>query len=684
MKLRERPSHTGPVNRSLVVLAVLGGLAAGLAVAWRTHTASVEVESAPVVAEAPEQSEAPLRLQRASGKKQNPIGTLEVEVRAGGSAAPGIEVVVFRFERIEGAPTGQWLPPSRALTNGDGVARFEVPSVRHLVVAKLPKPLTRQIDVAGGATPDHVVLEAGVEVRLTGTTFDAESKQPLGQVDVTWRPALLAIAPDIASIRTQSDSLGRFMLETPQGVTGFLEAKAPGYSATTEPANSDTTTRPFELSLEPASVAQGVVVNPNGSPVAGASIRSQPSDGPAVLTSTDGTFMLQIPAGGVTLEATSSTGRRAMLRINAAPARETIRGIKMVIDEGSELLGRVIESSTQQPVGNATVRLFSEPDALEVATGTTNAAGQFHFAAIPAGRYSIFAQQGFGARGRTIGVELPSTTEPIVSLTASASIEGRVSDEAGQPSAGAEVVVTFPKPLGEPSIRVRTNEDGEFLIEGALASMVTISAKKGELFSSDDVYAAPDRVTRIDLSFEKAARIIGKVNNATVTYTITAWSMNGGQRGFDTETDAQGRFALTVRPGRWSVGAVPHNTKHGKMRLRMVNEVVAVKAGEDVTLDIDPSEEIEDGGREDTFFNNVADGIAFDSENGSVKVGFLTSQSLAFKTGLRTGDLVVSINGAPITGTLEAFAKARVEPAEYLIRRAGTEFRFRVTSESTD
>ncbi len=216
------------MNRSLVVLAVLGGLAAGLAVAWRNHSVSVEVVRPQVVAEAPEQSEVPLHLQRASGKKQNPIGTLEVEVRAGGSSAPGIEVVVFRFERIEGAPTGQWLPPSRALTNGDGVARFEVPSVRHLVVAKLPKPLTRQIDVAGGSTPDRVVLEAGVELRLTGTTFDAESKQPLGQVDVTWRPELLAIAPDIASIRTQSDSLGRFVLETPQGVTGFSKRKRPG------------------------------------------------------------------------------------------------------------------------------------------------------------------------------------------------------------------------------------------------------------------------------------------------------------------------------------------------------------------------------------------------------------------------------------------------------------------------
>jgi len=612
------------------------------------------------------------------------MGTLEVEARIDHHRAVGIEVQVYRFERIDGARSGQWREPSRAMTNAEGLARFDLPASHHLVVAKLnaQTSVSKQFDVAGGPTVDHLVLEAGEITRLSGTTFDAESKQPLGGVDVVWRPELLAPAPDAASIRTQADSLGRFVLDVPRETAGSIEAHAPGYSAAeVETASKDQVT-PIELSLEPASVAQGVVVNSSGAPVAGASVRSQPSDGPAVLSSTSGAFMLQIPAGGVTLEALTSSGRRAIYRINAAPPRETVRGVTLVIDDGLQVTGRVIEGATGAPAPNATVRLFSEPDALELATVTSNAEGRFQFAAIPTGRYSLFAQQGQGSRGRTVGVELPASIEPVVTLTAAASIGGRVLDEAGGPVVGAEVTLDFPRALREPSMRVRANEAGDFLFEGALASMVTLTAKMGTLQTSEDVYAAPDQLTRVDLSFQQGARIVGRVLGATRVYRVSAWKQAGRGHGVEEETDTDGRFILKVSPGTYSVGAMPNHA----MRVKRMNvRQVVVKAGEDTNIDLTPAVELSDAGDlENMFFNGVADGIAFESENGAVKVGFLTSQSLPFKAGLRTGDLVLSINGAAITTTLDAFAKARGSPAEYVIRRAGSEIRFRVTSEPTD
>ncbi len=622
---------------------------------------------------------ASLAILRGSGRVQKGLGTLEVEVRRDGHSAAGVEVQVFQFERVDGAPTGSWHDPTRAVTDQAGVARFQVPASRHLIVAKTSKPLVKQHDVAGGTTPDHVLLEAGPESRLTGTTSDAESKQPLGAVTLTWRPQLLAPAPDAAVIRVESDSLGRFALDVPKAIAGELEARAPGYSAAVALTDSTPEDGPYALALEPASIAEGVVVTQAGAPVAGASVRSQPSDGPAVTTSPRGTFMLQIPAGGVTLEALTSTGRRALLRINHAPARETVRGVKLVVDEGHDVQGKVIDASSQQPVAGASVHLFSEPDALEVATGVSDATGHFHFAAIPTGRYSLFAQLGFGARGRAVGLELPSATEVVVSLTPAATIAGRITDREGQSAVGVEVTLEFPKGLNEPAMRTRSDENGEFLFEGVLSSMVYLSATLGTLSTALDVYAAQDQVTRADLAFELTSHITGKVKNAKTKYIVGAWKGNS-VKGAQAESAADGTFSLEVTPGTWHVAASPIDNHAGGMRF---NERVEVTAGRDIEIELEPPTGFTDdaGDSETDFFTGIADGIAFDAENGSVKVGFLTSVSPAYKTGLRSGDLVVSINGAPISTTLDAFAKAKTPPAEYVIRRAGTEFRFRVAPE---
>lgn len=432
------------------------------------------------------------------------------------------------------------------------------------------------------------------------------------------------------------------------------------------------------LSLEPASLAQGVVLESGGAPVAGAFVRSQPSDGPPVLSGADGAFMLQIPAGGVTLEAQTASGRRAVLRLNAAPARQTVRDLKLVIDEGSDVTGRVVDAPSEQPVVGATVHLFSEPDALEIATGPTNAAGQFHFVAIPTGRYSIFAQAGRGARGRTVGVELPSRREPVVRLTPAASIAGRVVNPSGQPVAFVEVTLEYPQGLTEPNLRARSSSNGEFVFEDLLASVVTVGASDDGLVARKEVYAAPDHVTRVDLAFQKNVKIMGRVLKPTRRYRVAA-SKSFGPRGQSvTETDALGHFELKVTPGTWRIYATTGD--EGSV-FTIIDHTVEVKAGEDAEVELQAPDAVPDAGALPNFFNGVADGIAFDAENGSVKVGFLTSQSLAFKAGLRSGDLVVSINEAPIASTLDAFEKARVSPAEYVILRTGTELRFRVTSE---
>ncbi len=228
-----------------------------------------------------------LAVHRAGGGR-SAARSLEVEARVAGQPARGVVIQVLRFERVDGAPQGHWVAASRAVSDANGLAVFRAPASRHLVIAILARPLSKEVDVAQGTASDRVLLESAGSTSLTGIILDAESKRTLGGVESSWRPALLAAAPEAALIKTTADSFGRSSLDVELDSRGTLEATSAGYSKATAPADNP----PITLSLEPASVAQGVVIDANGAEVGGDAVRSEPSDGSAVMSSSNGSFML--------------------------------------------------------------------------------------------------------------------------------------------------------------------------------------------------------------------------------------------------------------------------------------------------------------------------------------------------------------------------------------------------------
>ncbi len=226
------------------------------------------------------------------------------------------------------------------------------------------------------------------------------------------------------------------------------------------------------------------------------------------------------------------------------------------------------------------------------------------------------------------------------------------------------------------NLRLVINESAEAL------GMVIVSAVAGAVRAEAMAYAAPGKTTHIELTFQRDARIASKVLEPKGRYRVHAWHVRGpgiGGHPIETESLSDGSFELAVTPGTWQVSVAPSRATSTYLQAKTVT--VTVMAGEEISIELEVPAVNDDAGVDPHFFSGIADGIAFDSENGFVKVGFLASACRACKTGLRTGDLVLSINGAPIGTTLEAFAEARAAPAEYLVRRQGAERRFRVAEQ---
>jgi hypothetical protein len=123
----------------------------------------------------------------------------------------------------------------------------------------------------------------------------------------------------------------------------------------------------------------------------------------------------------------------------------------LAICRGASLQGQVT-STTGEPVKNATVRLqriAASPSQGQAAPGasvfntTTDAAGNFVFESIDPGRYSIDTPQHPGylrqAQAQTIVISAHQPASVTIKLTPESRIEGRVTNQAGEPFAEARV-----------------------------------------------------------------------------------------------------------------------------------------------------------------------------------------------------------------------------------------------------
>lgn len=597
----------------------------------------------------------------------------------------GARVLAFRQAKDEAINGVRWLPAGAETTSPRGTADFPALAGHYALQARLPDGAIALAlaDVVIADEPTEVVLEVQRAQTVAGRVLNKATRAPIPGATVVFVPldADESLTPNRfpaeTCVTTQADGLGRFSLNAPTTKNGELVARATGF-ASEEQRLAESGAGEVLLELEAASVASGVVIDARG-PVTGAVVRTMPDEAGPVTTGEDGRFSVSVRAGATSVHALGPTGRQAVQRVNLS-AGETKRDLRLELVEGHEVRG-VVKASGGAPVAGAEVRVLAEPDGNEVASLVSDASGLFTAVAIPPGRYSLHARTGTGSRGRLVGVEVPAPPLELKLLEAGA-LDGRVTNTAGEGLANVTVDLSWAKALNEPRIRLRTREDGTFSAPDLLPGELSVKASLGDTASNTEhVLVAPGETGHARLVLVPQGRLPLHVVGGKPKQRFRVLVQPRDSRLFDfstaTRTDEEGRATALVAPGRYRVIAMPEGVP--SMRVVFDGATVTVTEGENPDLEV-PFEVIQDDAALPSYVRHreLGSGVSFDNVGGGVAVGFLASDSPAAKAGLRSGDLVVSIDGVPVRDSLEAFGALRKPRStsttvSLLVRRDGAE-----------
>ncbi|HWN69499.1 MAG TPA: carboxypeptidase regulatory-like domain-containing protein, partial [Haliangium sp.] len=205
----------------------------------------------------------------------------------------------------------------------------------------------------------------------------------------------------------------------------------------------------------------GRVVDGNGDPVAEALVRHRTSLLDRAIDSrhtaptgeawsgADGAFAVLVPPGRVTLLASAPGRTPSSTRIHwVAPGAE-LRGVEIVMDQGADVSGRVVDTAGKAVSGARVVGRVEAPEAGDEAPAgelgaTSGPDGAFALRAVPPGRLVLQAEAEGHAPSPAVAVTVSG--EPggrrenvVLRLTAPAPLAGRVVDEQGAGIAGATV-----------------------------------------------------------------------------------------------------------------------------------------------------------------------------------------------------------------------------------------------------
>lgn len=253
------------------------------------------------------------------------------------------------------------------------------------------------------------------ETGLWGTLKDAESLEPLtGHVSIVH-----AARPNIQFFHAQASLFGMYELNGLPPGEKILIARAEGYGF----AWKQVTLEPGEIlsgvdfALEKAARLEGQVVDPQGLPVAGATVRLAYKDMPPVVfdyqspeakTDPQGVFRIRnvTPTRDFYLQAShpSHVFRFSDTSLRARPG-EALQAPPLTLREGVSVAGQVLDSAGN-PVVGAELRLIARGAGLLIPAGIsatalsgeihrvaeTDATGGFSFAGLADGKHTLLVR----------------------------------------------------------------------------------------------------------------------------------------------------------------------------------------------------------------------------------------------------------------------------------------------------
>ncbi len=365
----------------------------------------------------------------------------------------------------------------RVLSDGKGVVGATVSAIpyetRYAVALReargtdAPAPLVASATSADGrfkltvpptASPFVVrVTFGGLAARTFDGVFEKTDTEDLGEVSLSrgetvtgrvigpeGRPvagALVRLGRDGASATTGKDGLFRFDDVSGRGtapfVTGLtLSVHAAGFEAVAAAARFSGS--PLTVRLKPATTRlAGVLRDGAGKPAADAVVRVV-ADAVTrwVVTGGDGRFEIQgIPAKQGRLQALGRDG--SSLEI-AAPAGTAVSAF--TLGRAAAIEGRITRIDNGKVVSGVKVTARANGSTVLARTGID---GRYRIAGLPQGSYRLtFDEKRYVlVDRREVGVAAGETKTLDIALTEAVTLVGRVSDEKGQPVAGARGVL---------------------------------------------------------------------------------------------------------------------------------------------------------------------------------------------------------------------------------------------------
>lgn len=448
------------------------------------------------------------------------------------------------------------------MTGPDGSFRLtDLSAGQFMLNAMKEEEFIQQIRPVTAPSSD-ITIDVPAGGRISGHVVDKTSKQPVTAFDAgisTPRGGggMMFILPPATRHFTSDD--GSFLLENvPPGQTQIV-VNAPGYTSARLPnihVEDGKSITDVEVEMDHGVRAIGHVTGPDGSPLAGVSVRLDQMGGRIMninpmqsqtVTDANGDFAMDsLEAGDRTFVFTRGG---YLTTQKSATLSGTETRVDAQLSSGTRVAGAVVTDGGA-PVADASVSAQSASDSGYRST-RTDGGGNFEFEGLAPGRYTFWAAKNGYADGRLRDFDITTGAPPRIVMSSGGIIYGQVTGLTADELQHASVYAQSAN--GNASAPV--DAAGSFRIEGAPVGTVRVSATAGagiggKTSSAQSVQVDTGSQVEVNITFRSNTTISGHVtrNGQAVQGAMVAFNPKNAtaQTRASTSTDSNGQYEVSA------------------------------------------------------------------------------------------------------------------------------------------